>query len=77
MGSLWSLRERELPERVATRLAPFINAYRPHSDAPSRKELEDAGFERVETESFVDILEECYFETHGYYPDDNPALNDN
>jgi hypothetical protein len=59
------------------RLLPFIRAYAPHSRAPHDYELREAGYVRVEKETFTDELNEKYFEQRGYYPEDNPALNDN
>jgi hypothetical protein len=36
--------------------------------------LKAQGYERIEKESFMDLLEESYFERRGYYPEENPAL---
>ncbi len=72
--SLFHLRETELDPELALRLAPFIAAYAPHSRAPHDYELREAGYVRITRDSFTDELNEAYFETHGYYPEDNPDL---
>jgi len=77
MSSLYYLRECELEPEVAAKLAPFINAWRPHTRAPHSYELKEAGYVRIEKETFMDDLEEDYFETHGFYPRENPSLSDN
>jgi len=77
MASLYHLRDRELAPELAAKLAPFILAYAPHTRAPHDYELREAGYVRITRDSFTDELNEAYFETHGYYPEDNPALNDN
>ena len=56
------------------RLLPFIRAYAPHSRAPHDYELREAGYVRIEKETFTDDLNEVYFEQHGYYPEDHPDL---
>ncbi len=76
MASLYHLRDSELAPELAAKLAPFILAYAPHSRAPHDYELKEAGYVRIEKESFTEELNEAYFETHGYYPEDNPALSD-
>jgi hypothetical protein len=77
MSSLLYLKDCDLGPELAPRLAPFINAWRPHTRAPHDYELREAGYTRIEKETFVDELEEEYFEEHGYYPDENPELDNN
>jgi hypothetical protein len=74
MSSLYYLRECELEPELAMRLLPFIRAYAPHSRAPHDYELREAGYVRIEKETFTDDLNEVYFEQHGYYPEDHPDL---
>lgn len=74
MSSLYVLREVELAEELAFKLAPLIAAYRPHSRPPTVPELKAAGLERIERESFNEELRELYFENHNFYPEDNPEL---
>lgn len=74
MSNLYYLRDKELPAHLAAKLVPFIRAYAPHSKAPKSTELKAQGYEKIEKESFVDLLEDHYFERKGYYPDENPAL---
>lgn len=69
---MYELRERELAPKLAAQLAPFINAYRPHGEPPTRAELKEAGYERIESETFTDELEDYYFEVTGHYPEDEP-----
>lgn len=73
-ASLYHLRDIELDADTAVILAPFIQAYRPHTAIPKRAELEAAGYERIEADSFTDELYEHYFVTHGYYPEDAPEF---
>ena len=68
MGSLLHLRNQELAPELAAKLAPFIAAWKPHTRAPHDYELKEAGYVRIETESFTEELNEQYFEEHGYYP---------
>jgi hypothetical protein len=74
MTSLYYLRDKELPAHLAAKLAPFIRSWAPHSKPPKTTELKAQGYERIEKESFVDLLEDNYFERRGYYPEENPAL---
>lgn len=76
MASIYHLRECELDGALAARLAPFVAAWRPHTAIPKRAELEAAGYERIEAESFTDELYEHYFVTHGYYPEDAPEFTE-
>jgi hypothetical protein len=64
------LRATELPIALAAKLAPFINAYRPHDAPPTRDELKDAGYEKIDEETFVDELNDYYFTVTGHYPDE-------
>ena len=68
--SLYYLRECELSADEAVILAPFIQAYRPHSEVPKRAELQEDGYELVRKESFTEELEDYYFELKGYYPEE-------
>ena len=38
---IYHLRHANLSPELALRLAPFLNAHRPHSDIPTREELGD------------------------------------
>lgn len=73
MANLYEWRNRDLGE-LAPKLYPFINAYRPHSKPQSWQDLKKAGYKRIIKDSFVDELEEVYFEIKGFYPEDNPEL---
>jgi hypothetical protein len=75
-SSLYHLRDTELEAETATILAPFINAYRPHDKTPKRDELKSEGYELVRKETFTDELKEVYWELRGYYPDENPELQE-
>jgi hypothetical protein len=77
MSSLLYLKDCDLGPELSAKLAPFIAAWRPHSRPPHDYELREAGYVRIEKETFVDELEEEYFEEHGYYPDENPELDNN
>ena len=48
---IYHLRHANLSPELALRLAPFISAYRPHSDIPTREELGD----RIPNESPVGL----------------------
>ena len=74
MSSLYVMREMELAEELAYKLAPFIAAYRPHSQVPTVAEMKAAGLERIERESFNEELREVYFDSHGFYPEESPEL---
>jgi hypothetical protein len=58
MSTVYELRHQRLDPSVAAKLFPFINAYRPHDSAPTRTELKDEGLDRIEDESFWDLIEE-------------------
>ena len=73
--SLYHLRDAELTESLAPLLAPFINAYRPHTAAPKPDDLKEKGYELVRSETFTDELKEVYWDLKGYYPEDNPDLD--
>jgi hypothetical protein len=70
VSSLYHLRETEIEPSLATKLWPFINAYRPHEKPQNWRQLREEGLEQIEPESFYDILETHYFELHGCYPED-------
>ena len=74
MGNLYELRGQELPLELLFKLAPFVDAYRPHDEIPTTKELKGEGYTRIYKETFVDEWEEQYFDNHGYYPWDDPDL---
>jgi len=48
---IYHLRHANLSPELALRLAPFLNAHRPHSDIPTREELGD----RIPNESPVGL----------------------
>jgi hypothetical protein len=73
-SSLYHLRDTELDAGVATILAPFINAYRPHGEVPKRDNLKAEGYELVRSDTFTDDLKEVYWGLRGYYPGENPDL---
>jgi len=70
MTSLRALRDCELPEELAYKLAPFISSWRPHDAPPSRTYLESLGYEKVEEYTFTDELEDHYFQTRGCTPEE-------
>jgi len=72
MTSLRALRDCELPEELAYKLAPFISSWRPHDPPPSRTYLESLGYEKVEEYTFTDELEDVYFQLKGHYPGEDP-----
>ena len=72
---IYQLRSIELDPSVAAKLWPFTNAYRPHDSVQSWRELRAEGYDPIEKESALDDLNEQYFETHGYYPEDKPILH--
>lgn len=74
MSSLLHLRNQELAPELAAKLAPFVYAWRPLSQRPTTQELKAEGYEKVDEMTFYEELEEVYFESHGYYPEDNPML---
>lgn len=75
MSSLYELRDRDLGPELSARLAPFILSWRPHTRPPHDYELREMGYTRIVQDSFVNEIEEEYFEEHGYYPDER--LEDN
>ena len=80
--SLLHLRDTELAPELATRLAPFIAAYAPDpyrdKKETRKQQLIEMGCEPVVKDgSFMEDFEELYFESHGYYPEENPELIDN
>ena len=60
MKNIYDLRQENLDPTLAAKLFPFINAYRPHDAAPTRTELKDEGLDRIEDESFWDLIEDQY-----------------
>jgi hypothetical protein len=79
--SLQSLRDRELPPEVATRIAPFVVAYRTDSYRDMKesrlKQLQEMGCEPVVKDGgFMEDFEELYFSRKGFYPDENPDLQE-
>ena len=60
MSTVYELRHQRLDPSVAAKLFPFVNAYRPHDAAPTRTDLKDEGLDRIEDESFWDLVEEQY-----------------
>jgi hypothetical protein len=58
MKNIYDLRQENLDPALAAKLFPFINAYRPHDAAPTRTELKDEGLDRIEDESFWDLIED-------------------
>ncbi len=55
-NTIYNLRDVELDPAVAAKLWPFINARRPHSEAPTWREFKEAGVEKVDKESLMDII---------------------
>ena len=52
---IYHLRHANLSPELALRLAPFLNAHRPHSDIPTREELGD----RIPNQSPVGMKNIC------------------
>jgi hypothetical protein len=86
MSDLHCFRERDLGE-LALKLSPFIQAYKwddyrvafekTYDRRVRLRELAEEGVEPVPQDgSFTEDLEELYFETHGFYPDEHPELVD-
>jgi hypothetical protein len=71
---IYQLRQVELDPAVAAKLWPFTQAYRPHDSALSWRELRADGNDPIKKESTLDDLNECYYQTHGYYPEEHPEL---
>ena len=57
-NTVYDLRHERLYPALAAKLFPFVNAYRPHDAAPTRTELKDEGLDRIEDESFWDLIED-------------------
>lgn len=85
MTDLHSLRNQQLDEKLAAKLAPFVAAYRwdecrivfekSYDRRVRLRQLIEEGVKPLpEDESFTDELQEVYFETHGFYPDEHPDL---
>jgi len=73
MSSLYELRGVDLGVE-APKLAPFIYAYRPHSEAPKAKTLKEEGYEQIAKESFWDEFYEYYVEAFGCTPEEKMML---
>ena len=67
---IYQLRSIELDPALASKLFPFVNAYRPHDPAPTWRELRAEGHEPVEKDSALDELNDHYFTLTGHYPED-------
>ena len=52
---IYHLRHTNLDPELALRLAPFLNAHRPHSDIPTKEDLGD----RIPNESPVGLKNLC------------------
>jgi len=62
---IYYLRHANLSPELALRLAPFLNAHRPHSDIPTREELGD----RIPNQSPVglkNIAKDCGIDYNKY-----------
>ena len=55
-NKIYNLRNVELDPALAAKLFPFVNAYRPHDPAPTWREFKEAGVEKIEEESLMDII---------------------
>jgi hypothetical protein len=67
---IYQLRQVEMDPKVAAKLWPFINAYRPHDSVQSWRELRAEGYEPVEKDSALDERNDHYFTLTGHYPED-------
>jgi hypothetical protein len=70
MTSLRALRDCELPEALAYKLAPFVRAWAKHDAPPSITYLKSLGYERVEEYRFTDELEDVYVSSRGCTPEE-------
>ena len=59
-NTIYNLRNVELDPALAAKLWPFINARRPHSEAPTWREFKEDGVEKIEEESLMDIIIDQY-----------------
>jgi hypothetical protein len=57
---IYQLRHVELDPRVVAKIWPFINAYRPHDDAPTWREFKADGIDKVDEESLMDVIVDQY-----------------
>ena len=57
---IYQLRHVELDPRVVAKIWPFINAYRPHDDAPTWREFKADGVDKVDEESLMDVIIDQY-----------------
>lgn len=73
---IYQLRQVELDPAVAAKLWPFTQAYRQHDSVLSWRELRADGNDPIEKESTLDDLNEYYYQTHGYYPEEHPELQE-
>jgi hypothetical protein len=55
-NTIYNLRNVELDPALAAKLWPFINARRPHSEAPTWREFKEDGVDKVDKESLMDII---------------------
>jgi hypothetical protein len=53
---IYQLRQVELDPSVAAKLWPFLNAYRDHDPAPTWRELQAEGLERIDEDSVMDFI---------------------
>lgn len=58
--TIYNLRHVQLDPAVVAKIFPFVNAYRPHDPAPTWRELQDQGLEKIEEDSLMDIIEDQY-----------------
>ena len=59
-NTIYNLRNVELDPTLAAKLHPFINARRPHDEAPTWRELKADGLEKVDEDSLMEIIEDQY-----------------
>lgn len=55
---IYNLRYTELDPSVAAKIWPFVNAYRPHDEVKTWRVLREEGYDPVETESLMDVIED-------------------
>ena len=60
-NNIYNLRHAKLDPTLQAKLFPFVNAYRPHDEAPTWRELKADGFEKADEDSLMDIIEDQYF----------------
>lgn len=59
-NQIYQLRQIELDPTVAAKLWPFTQAWRPHDEIQSWRELRADGNELIEEESLMDIIIDQY-----------------